>query len=196
MHSYLPTISFIFLLSRLLIFPPFSEPPPPPVVYSRIADDAIRNLIGRLKERTKVLKEKAIDPYSTSPEITPPVSKYGPSVSQDQNWSQRPSNSASLSPPGQHPSWGSRTTSGWRNRSGLPRKRLRKRRQRRQPERRRRRRRRMRRKGWRLRRRQRRRSWQRKQGKRPRSSRTSTAPVSTSSSDPLRTQWMTSWGTP
>lgn len=78
MPSYLPTsISFIVLLSRLLICPPFSEPPPPPVVYSRVADDALRSLISRLKERTKVLKEKATDPYTTSPEITPPVSKYG-----------------------------------------------------------------------------------------------------------------------
>lgn len=65
------------MLSHLLIFPPFSEPPPPPpVVYSRVADDALRNLISRLKERTKELKEKAIDPYTTSPEISPPVSTY------------------------------------------------------------------------------------------------------------------------
>lgn len=71
-------ISFIVLLSHLLIFPPFSEPPPPPpVVYSHVADDTLRNLIGKLKERTKELKEKAIDPYTTSPEISPPVSKYG-----------------------------------------------------------------------------------------------------------------------
>lgn len=55
----------------------FSEkPPPPPVVYSRFTDDTLRDLIKRLRERTEMLKEKVIDPYATSPEITPPVSKY------------------------------------------------------------------------------------------------------------------------
>ncbi|KAM4534066.1 cyclic nucleotide-gated channel beta-3 [Odontesthes bonariensis] len=49
------------------------EPPPPPVVYSRYADDTLRSVMKRLRERTEMLKEKAIDPYATSPEITPPV---------------------------------------------------------------------------------------------------------------------------
>ncbi|KAL4000807.1 hypothetical protein ACER0C_006106 [Sarotherodon galilaeus] len=49
------------------------EAPPPPVVYSRYTDDTIRYLAKRLKERTEILKEKAIDPYATSPEVTPPV---------------------------------------------------------------------------------------------------------------------------
>ena len=31
----------------------------------------------RLRERTEELKEKAIDPYASSPEVSPPVSKYG-----------------------------------------------------------------------------------------------------------------------
>ncbi|XP_062235992.1 cyclic nucleotide-gated cation channel beta-3-like [Platichthys flesus] len=48
-------------------------PPPPPVVYNRFTDDTLRDLIKRLKERTEMLREKAIDPYATSPEITPPV---------------------------------------------------------------------------------------------------------------------------
>ncbi|XP_070709434.1 cyclic nucleotide-gated channel beta-3-like [Pempheris klunzingeri] len=48
-------------------------PPPPPVVYFRDTDDTLRNLAKRLKERTEILKEKAIDPYATSPEISPPV---------------------------------------------------------------------------------------------------------------------------
>ncbi|XP_060950302.1 cyclic nucleotide-gated cation channel beta-3-like [Limanda limanda] len=48
-------------------------PPPPPVVYFRYTDDTLRELIKRLKERTAMLREKAIDPYATSPEITPPV---------------------------------------------------------------------------------------------------------------------------
>lgn len=63
----------------LVFFPSvFREepPPPPPVIYSEYTDDALRTLAQRLKERTETLKEKAIDPYATSPEITPPVSKY------------------------------------------------------------------------------------------------------------------------
>uniref|UniRef100_A0A3Q3LNY9 Cyclic nucleotide-gated cation channel beta-3-like n=1 Tax=Mastacembelus armatus TaxID=205130 RepID=A0A3Q3LNY9_9TELE len=35
--------------------------------------DILRGLIKRLRERTEMLREKAIDPYATSPEITPPV---------------------------------------------------------------------------------------------------------------------------
>uniref|UniRef100_A0A3B4ALY9 Cyclic nucleotide-binding domain-containing protein n=1 Tax=Periophthalmus magnuspinnatus TaxID=409849 RepID=A0A3B4ALY9_9GOBI len=49
---------------------------PPPVVYSRYADDHLRAVGKLLKDRTKELKEKVIDPYATSPEITPPVSEY------------------------------------------------------------------------------------------------------------------------
>ncbi|XP_039983452.1 cyclic nucleotide-gated cation channel beta-3 [Xiphias gladius] len=49
------------------------QAPPPPVVYSRYADDTLRDLVKRLRERTEMLKERVIDPYATSPEITPPV---------------------------------------------------------------------------------------------------------------------------
>uniref|UniRef100_A0A8C4IGL8 Cyclic nucleotide-binding domain-containing protein n=1 Tax=Dicentrarchus labrax TaxID=13489 RepID=A0A8C4IGL8_DICLA len=35
--------------------------------------DTLRKFSRRLKERTEELREKAIDPYATSPEITPPV---------------------------------------------------------------------------------------------------------------------------
>ncbi|KAM6953118.1 LOW QUALITY PROTEIN: cyclic nucleotide-gated channel beta-3 [Aplochiton taeniatus] len=48
-------------------------PPPPPVVYNRYADDHLREVIKKLKERTQLYKEKVIDPYATSPEITPPI---------------------------------------------------------------------------------------------------------------------------
>lgn len=61
--------------SNLSVFS--EEAPPPPVVYSRYTDDTIRFLAKKLKERTEILKEKAIDPYATSPEVTPPVSKCG-----------------------------------------------------------------------------------------------------------------------
>ena len=57
---------------------PYSEePPPPPVVYFRYTDDTLRKLVQRMRERTEELKEKAIDPYASSPEVSPPVSKYG-----------------------------------------------------------------------------------------------------------------------
>lgn len=61
-------------------FVPFSEAPPPsppPVVYSHYTEDMLRNMIKRLKQRTADLREKAIDPYATSPEVSPPVSEYG-----------------------------------------------------------------------------------------------------------------------
>ncbi|KAJ8010403.1 hypothetical protein DPEC_G00074720 [Dallia pectoralis] len=51
------------------------QPPPPPLplVYNRYADDTLREVVKRLKERTDMYKEKVIDPYATSPEISPAV---------------------------------------------------------------------------------------------------------------------------
>uniref|UniRef100_A0A665X3D1 Cyclic nucleotide gated channel subunit beta 3, tandem duplicate 1 n=1 Tax=Echeneis naucrates TaxID=173247 RepID=A0A665X3D1_ECHNA len=49
--------------------------PPPPAVYSHYTDDILRNVVKCLRERKEILKEKVIDPYATSPEITPPVTK-------------------------------------------------------------------------------------------------------------------------
>ncbi|XP_061778278.1 cyclic nucleotide-gated cation channel beta-3-like [Nerophis ophidion] len=49
------------------------SPPPPPVVYFRYTDDTLRGLVKSIRERTEALKEKVIDPYASSPEITPPV---------------------------------------------------------------------------------------------------------------------------
>uniref|UniRef100_A0A8C7IWS2 Cyclic nucleotide-gated cation channel beta-3-like n=1 Tax=Oncorhynchus kisutch TaxID=8019 RepID=A0A8C7IWS2_ONCKI len=51
-------------------------PPPPPVVYSRYADDTLREVVKRLRDRTNTYKERAIDPYATTPEISPPISKW------------------------------------------------------------------------------------------------------------------------
>ncbi|XP_042366610.1 cyclic nucleotide-gated cation channel beta-3-like [Plectropomus leopardus] len=48
-------------------------PPPPPIVYSRFTDEMLRHVLKNMRDRTEALKEKAIDPYATSPEITPPV---------------------------------------------------------------------------------------------------------------------------
>uniref|UniRef100_A0A6Q2ZIX4 Cyclic nucleotide-binding domain-containing protein n=1 Tax=Esox lucius TaxID=8010 RepID=A0A6Q2ZIX4_ESOLU len=50
----------------------------PPVVYSRCVDDSLREVVKKLRERTNMYKERAIDPYATSPEISPPVSKWTP----------------------------------------------------------------------------------------------------------------------
>ncbi|MEQ2174742.1 hypothetical protein GOODEAATRI_011032, partial [Goodea atripinnis] len=69
--------SALLLYTVILSFPVFSEEPPstPPVVYSRYADNVLRSVIKQLRERTEILKEKAIDPYATSPEISPPVNR-------------------------------------------------------------------------------------------------------------------------
>uniref|UniRef100_A0AAX7VTI7 Cyclic nucleotide-binding domain-containing protein n=1 Tax=Astatotilapia calliptera TaxID=8154 RepID=A0AAX7VTI7_ASTCA len=67
----LPKAMSCVFYSNLSVFS--EEAPPPPVVYSRYTDDTIRFLAKKLKERTEILKEKAIDPYATSPEVTPPV---------------------------------------------------------------------------------------------------------------------------
>lgn len=61
----------------LTVFSEEAPPSPPPVVYFRYTDDTLRNMIKNLREQTEMLREKAIDPYATSPEISPPVSKYG-----------------------------------------------------------------------------------------------------------------------
>lgn len=45
------------------------------MVYSRYADDTLRNFAKKLRERTEMLREKAADPYASSPEISPAVSK-------------------------------------------------------------------------------------------------------------------------
>ncbi|KAM7390708.1 hypothetical protein PAMA_008751 [Pampus argenteus] len=50
---------------------PKKEEPKP--VYFRYTDDTLRNMIKSLRERREIFKEKVIDPYATSPEITPPV---------------------------------------------------------------------------------------------------------------------------
>lgn len=87
--SHIVLFCVVFLYSPFLFFiTVFSEeapPPPPPVVYFRYTDDTLRSLIKRLRERTEILKEKAIDPYATSPEISPPVSKYGQRIQKTSN---------------------------------------------------------------------------------------------------------------
>lgn len=55
----------------------FSNGALPPAVCPRYAEDILRSVVQRLRERNEMLKVKVIDPYATSPEVTPPVSKCG-----------------------------------------------------------------------------------------------------------------------
>lgn len=51
-------------------------PPQPPVVINRYSDDQLRSIILRMRERHQLFKDKVLDHYASSPEITPPVSEY------------------------------------------------------------------------------------------------------------------------
>uniref|UniRef100_A0A3B3H2T4 Cyclic nucleotide gated channel subunit beta 3, tandem duplicate 2 n=1 Tax=Oryzias latipes TaxID=8090 RepID=A0A3B3H2T4_ORYLA len=53
-----------------------APPPLPPIVINRYSDDQLRSIITKIKERRKIYREKVIDQYASSPEITPPVSEY------------------------------------------------------------------------------------------------------------------------
>ncbi|XP_053269040.1 cyclic nucleotide-gated cation channel beta-3 [Pleuronectes platessa] len=48
-------------------------PPPPPIVINRYSDDQLRSIIKLMRERQALYKEKVLDQYASSPEITPPV---------------------------------------------------------------------------------------------------------------------------
>ncbi|XP_073719804.1 cyclic nucleotide-gated channel beta-3 isoform X2 [Misgurnus anguillicaudatus] len=49
------------------------EGAPPPVVINRYADDQLREIVRKLRERVELYKDKVIDPYASSPEHSPPV---------------------------------------------------------------------------------------------------------------------------
>uniref|UniRef100_A0A3P9IQT0 Cyclic nucleotide-binding domain-containing protein n=1 Tax=Oryzias latipes TaxID=8090 RepID=A0A3P9IQT0_ORYLA len=51
---------------------PEAPPPLPPIVINRYSDDQLRSIITKIKERRKIYREKVIDQYASSPEITPP----------------------------------------------------------------------------------------------------------------------------
>uniref|UniRef100_A0A3Q4H5M9 Cyclic nucleotide-gated cation channel beta-3-like n=1 Tax=Neolamprologus brichardi TaxID=32507 RepID=A0A3Q4H5M9_NEOBR len=48
-------------------------PPPPPIVINKYSDEHLRAIIINMRERKQLFKEKVIDQYASSPEITPPV---------------------------------------------------------------------------------------------------------------------------
>uniref|UniRef100_A0A8C1U8X7 Cyclic nucleotide gated channel subunit beta 3, tandem duplicate 1 n=1 Tax=Cyprinus carpio TaxID=7962 RepID=A0A8C1U8X7_CYPCA len=43
------------------------------IVINRYCDNQLRDIVKKLRERTELFKEKVIDPYSSSPEHSPPV---------------------------------------------------------------------------------------------------------------------------
>lgn len=100
-YASIVSVYSLVQLSFFCLLPVFSEkpptpPPPPPVVYFRDTDDTLRNIVKRLRDRKGELKLKSIDPYATSPEITPPVSKYEPTCRQETNKVKGLFNSSSL----------------------------------------------------------------------------------------------------
>lgn len=59
------------------VFRQESAPPPPAhIVINAYADEQLRSIAKRMKERLNLYKEKVVDQYASSPEISPPVSEY------------------------------------------------------------------------------------------------------------------------
>uniref|UniRef100_A0A4W6BZH4 Cyclic nucleotide gated channel subunit beta 3, tandem duplicate 2 n=1 Tax=Lates calcarifer TaxID=8187 RepID=A0A4W6BZH4_LATCA len=52
-----------------------APPPPPPIVINRYSDDQLRAIVKRMRERLEIYKEKVVDQYASSPEISPPKKK-------------------------------------------------------------------------------------------------------------------------
>ncbi|KAK1885003.1 Cyclic nucleotide-gated cation channel beta-3 [Dissostichus eleginoides] len=48
-------------------------PPPPPIIINKYADEQLRSIAQRMHARLNIYKEKVVDQYASSPEITPPV---------------------------------------------------------------------------------------------------------------------------
>uniref|UniRef100_A0A8D3CWW8 Cyclic nucleotide-binding domain-containing protein n=1 Tax=Scophthalmus maximus TaxID=52904 RepID=A0A8D3CWW8_SCOMX len=52
------------------------EEAPPPIVINKYSDEQLRAIIKQMRERQELYKEKVVDQYASSPEISPPVSEY------------------------------------------------------------------------------------------------------------------------
>ncbi|KAM9839659.1 cyclic nucleotide-gated channel beta-3-like [Aulostomus maculatus] len=52
--------------------------PPPPIVINKYSDEQLRAIVKLMKERLQLYKEKAVDPFASSPEISPPVTPLLP----------------------------------------------------------------------------------------------------------------------
>ncbi|KAM8881638.1 cyclic nucleotide-gated channel beta-3-like [Synchiropus picturatus] len=46
---------------------------PPPIVINRYSDDQLRSIVTRMRDRRNLYKEKVVDQYASSPELSPPV---------------------------------------------------------------------------------------------------------------------------
>ena len=66
----------LIFLTVFFIFRQEAPPPPPPIVINKYSDEQLRAIVKLMRERLELYKEKAIDVYASSPEITPPVSEY------------------------------------------------------------------------------------------------------------------------
>ncbi|XP_029314113.1 cyclic nucleotide-gated cation channel beta-3-like [Cottoperca gobio] len=50
-----------------------APPPTPPIVINKYSDEQLRFIAKRMRERLQIYKEKVVDQYASSPEISPPV---------------------------------------------------------------------------------------------------------------------------
>lgn len=69
-------------LISLIVFSIFREeaPPPLPIIINKYSDEHLRNIIKQVRDRLELYKEKVVDQYASSPEISPPVSEYKPRI--------------------------------------------------------------------------------------------------------------------
>lgn len=68
----------VWLIS-LMVFSIFRQeaapPPTPPIVINKYSDEQLRAIVTRMRDRLQLYKEKVVDQYASSPEISPPVSE-------------------------------------------------------------------------------------------------------------------------
>lgn len=71
-------------LISLMVFSTFRQEaapcPPPPIVINKHSDEQLRSIVKRMRDRLQLYKEKVVDQYASSPEISPPVSEYKHSI--------------------------------------------------------------------------------------------------------------------
>lgn len=61
----------------LMVFSAVRPPStPPPIIINKYSDEQLRAIVKRMRDRLELYKEKAVDQYASSPEISPPVSEY------------------------------------------------------------------------------------------------------------------------
>ena len=69
------TVRLISLLVFSILSQEEAPPPPPPIVINKYSDEQLRAIIKRMRERLELYREKVVDQYASSPEISPPVSE-------------------------------------------------------------------------------------------------------------------------